>query len=116
MQDTYSMIDEIDVDTMTPAQAAAIVDRLIKQGAVPELLTPLQREAVLIVWAQIEQHLAPINEALIAFAAGLGNVAAQMIQYGRSLANAAAMMGADGKPAPTRREFPGSRPAWQRHK
>lgn len=112
----YSMIDEIDLDSMTPAEAATIVDRLIAQRAVPELLTPIQREAVRIVWDEIEKQLAPINDALIMFASSLGNVAAQMIQYGRSIAAAAAAMGYEDKPAPTRHEYPGSRPAWQRNR
>ena len=116
MNAVYSMIDEIDLDSMTPAEAASIVDRLIKQGAVPELLTPMQREAVRICWAEIERYLEPINNAMIAFAASLGEVSAQMIQYGRSIAASAAAMGYTDTPAPTRHEYPGSRPAWQRNR
>jgi hypothetical protein len=100
----YSMIDEIDIRELTAAEAAHIVDRMIAAGTRPADMSALQREAVRIMWAELERKLRPIHATFAAFAAALSNAAPALCSYAR----------AAEVPAPS--PFPGSRPAWQRRR
>jgi hypothetical protein len=100
-------------DEMSPAEAYRIVDRLIASGKAPADMTFAEREAVAIVWRQLQQQLAPINDAIAAFAEALRGPAEAMAAYGRSVVESLARMN-DALP-PAREQLPAfRRPSWQR--
>jgi hypothetical protein len=100
-------------DTMKPAEAYRIVDGLIASGKAPAAMTETEREAVRIVWQQLEQQFAPIRAQLAAFTEALQGPAEAMAAYGRAVSESLARMN-DALPVIRLQQPAFMRPAWQR--